>query len=126
MQWLETFVNTGTTQIQTVSAGVHQLCSDLGHPLLPMPGSAPSESDPGNPDSQSAPGALQADAEPENRPLSLLESLKELLEQTKERQDSEKNVIDGVGELIGTLREEMARSAEMRDVFCELFLLVFG
>lgn len=54
----------------------------------------------------------------ENRPPTLIEDLRELLAQTRERQESERGVMDGVGELIGTLREDMAKSVEMRDAFC--------
>lgn len=56
-----------------------------------------------------------------NRSPTLIEDLRELLAQTRERQESERSVMDGVGELIGTLREDMARNAEMRDSFCKFF-----
>lgn len=55
----------------------------------------------------------------ENRPPTLIEDLRELLAQTRDRQENERGVMDGVDELIGTLREDMAKNAEMRDAFCE-------
>lgn len=92
-QWLEAFVNHGTSQIEGVAVGVQQLCQTLG-PVselqdIPQDGEAP----PGN----------------------LLSDIRRLLVQHQERDEHTATLHTSVNGLVAAVQEDMRRNAEARN-----------
>lgn len=97
-QWLEAFVNHGTSQIEGVAVGVQQLCQTLG-PVselhdIPQDGEAP----PGN----------------------LLSDIRRLLVQHQERDEHTATLHTSVNGLVAAVQEDMRRNAEARNQISEL------
>lgn len=96
-QWLEAFVNHGTSQIEGVAVGVQQLCQTLG-PVselqdIPQDGEAP----PGN----------------------LLSDIRRLLVQHQERDEHTATLHTSVNGLVAAVQEDMRRNAEARNQISE-------
>lgn len=98
LQWLEAFVNHGTSQIEGVAVGVQQLCETLG-PVselqdVPQNGEAP----PGN----------------------LLSDIRRLLVQHQERDEHTATLHTSVNGLVAAVQEDMRRNAEARNQISKL------
>ncbi|KAI0645933.1 hypothetical protein C8Q79DRAFT_725229 [Trametes meyenii] len=93
--WLEAFVNHGTSQIEGVAAGVQQLCKELG----PVP------------ELQDTP------EEGEGPPAgSLLSDIRRFLVQHKEREESTTVLHNSVNGLMAAVQEDLRRNAEARNL----------
>lgn len=92
--WLEAFVNHGVSQIESVTAGVQQLCKDLG----PVP-----EMQEQNEEGDSQRGS------------SLLTHIRKLLVEIKGREDNSVVLHASVNGLIAAVQEDLKQNAEARN-----------
>ncbi|EGO00087.1 hypothetical protein SERLA73DRAFT_152204 [Serpula lacrymans var. lacrymans S7.3] len=87
--WLDAFVNNGTSQIQTISNTVEQLCRRLGC----------------NPNAEEDGGAAS----------SLLEDLRQLIAMHKDREQSGEETRASVNELMGVVREHLGSDVQAQN-----------
>ncbi|KAJ3533009.1 hypothetical protein NM688_g7344 [Phlebia brevispora] len=97
--WLETFVAHGTSQIDTVVAGVQQLCKELG----PVP-------------------ELNQIVGPDGQPVqqegsSLLSDVRRLLIESKDRGDGASMLHESVNGMMAAMQDELRRNAESQNAF---------
>ncbi|KAG9316560.1 hypothetical protein JVU11DRAFT_2611 [Chiua virens] len=90
--WLETFVNGGTTHIQSVAANVEQLCSHLG---------IPAESD-----------TAASDGQPSGQ--GMLGEIRHLISSVETKALGENQLQASVGELMNAVREQLKTGTENR------------
>ncbi|CCL99099.1 uncharacterized protein FIBRA_01113 [Fibroporia radiculosa] len=93
--WLETFVNHGTSQIETVAAGIHQLCQDLGY--------------------ASDVQELANEGEPKSSG-NLLADIRQLLIQNRDREENSATLHASVNGLIAAVQEDLRKNAEARNM----------
>ncbi|KAI0766515.1 hypothetical protein BC629DRAFT_1596351 [Irpex lacteus] len=91
--WLETFVNHGTSQIESVAGGVQQLCNDLG----------PSD-------------VIGEDGQPVQH-AGLLADIRQLLAENKGRDENMTALHGSVGGLMAAVQENLQQGAELRSMF---------
>ena len=112
-QWLEAFVQHGTSQIEGVAAGVQHLCRELG----PIPELQP----PPDSEATSGEGGEGEGAESEERQPqptqggSLLTDIRRLLVENQARERSNADMHVAVQGLIAVVQEDMRRNAEARN-----------
>lgn len=91
-------MNHGTSQIDTVAAGVHQLCKELG-PITEL-------QDP-------TPGG--ENGEPREHSSSLLSDIRMFLVQNQDREESTAMLQASVNGLVAAVQEDLRRNAEARN-----------
>ena len=96
LQWLETFVNHGTSQIESVAGGVQQLCHELGS-------------------GQSA----GEDGQIVHR-AGLLADIRQLLAENKGRDENMAALHSSVNGLVAAVQDNLQQGAELRTVFSKL------
>ncbi|KAI0075117.1 hypothetical protein K474DRAFT_1773484 [Panus rudis PR-1116 ss-1] len=94
--WLEAFVRHGSSQIDTMSTDVQQLCKELG-PVMELQDSAPEEAGEGQ------------------RRGNLLADIRQFLIQCKEREDNTNILQASVNGLMAAVQEDLRRNAEARN-----------
>ncbi|KAI0277401.1 hypothetical protein BGY98DRAFT_934432 [Russula aff. rugulosa BPL654] len=105
--WLETFVNGGTAQIMAIAEDVQKLCKTLGnidelHGDLEGPGDA---------DADAGAGHM------ETRTFTLLQGIRRLAEESKQRDRDSAHLLGTVNGLVAALNEDMRKNAEMRNTY---------
>ncbi|KAK7676865.1 hypothetical protein QCA50_020201 [Cerrena zonata] len=99
--WLEAFVNHGTSQIDTVVSGVHQLCKELG-PVTELQNLTPEGEEGG---------------EPREHSSSLLSDIRRFLIKNQDREESTAVLQASVNGLVAAVQEDLRRNAEARNQF---------
>ena len=101
-QWLEAFVSTGAAQIQAVGVGVNKVCQELGisNGLIDT----------------TIEGSEAQHDEPR---ATIIGSIRELLADTKTREQDSMNLQTAINGLIAALNEDMRKNAEMRNAYSE-------
>jgi hypothetical protein len=109
VKWLETFVNGGTAQIMAIAEDVQKLRKTLGnidelHGDLEGPGDA---------DADAGAGHM------ETRTFTLLQGIRRLAEESKQRDRDSAHLLGTVNGLVAALNEDMRKNAEMRNTYCK-------
>ena len=114
-QWLEAFVQHGTSQIEGVAAGVQQLCKELG-PVTELHDAPPGTEAGEGEDDEEGDGEC---AHPGGG--SLLSDVRRLLVQNQERERHSADMHAAVTGLVAAVQEDMRRNAEARSAMCTYF-----
>jgi hypothetical protein len=105
VKWLETFVNGGTAQIMAIAEDVQKLCKTLGNIDEPN-GDLEGPRDAG-------------DGHMETRTFTLLQGIRRLAEESKQRDRDSAHLLGTVNGLVAALNEDMRKNAEMRNTYCK-------